>query len=485
MTVAARVQSPSAWAEEIARFVRGAGTPALPDAVVGAARVVWMDCLGVTVAGAMEPAARMVQREAREAGCRGRCTILGTRLRTCAEHAAWANGVAAHALDFDDTSRSMEGHASVAVLPVTLALGERERRSGAEMLTAFALGFELQAKLGRLMGPRLRAAGWHSAGTLGTMGAALAAGYLMGLSEEQLVRALGIAASMASGLGANIGSMVKPLHAGNAARNGLTAAALARQGFTCQPQAVSRFLTSFTAGLGVEPDRLTETFAGFGNPFDIVSPGTDIKLYPSCNYTHPSIDAALAIARTPGFSPDGIDRVECTIGSRGRVLLRRPPRDGLEAKFSVEFCIASALRYGDVGPERFTEAEVGDLTDLLERVQVTEEVPESGDPMPAASVTVRLKDGTRRTASVVHPRGSASDPVALEDVERKYRKVVGTALPPWAVEASLDYLRSLDRQATIEPLLALLRKGPERRRAASGTRPNQAGGAPTETRRPR
>jgi 2-methylcitrate dehydratase PrpD len=479
--MAARVESPSAWAEEIARFVGGPGARALPGEVARAARMVWMDCVGVTVAGAAEPASTMVQREVREAGCRGRCTVLGTRLRACAEHAAWANGVAAHALDFDDTSRSMEGHASVAVLPVVLALGERERRSGAELLTAFTLGFELQAKLGRVVGPRLRAAGWHSAGTLGTMGAALAAGYLMHLPEEQLVMALGIAASMASGLGANIGSMVKPLHAGNAARNGLIGARLARQGFTSQPQALSRFLTSFTAGLGADPGRLTEAVAGFGKPFDILSPGTDIKLYPSCNYTHPSIDAALAIVRAPGFSPDGIDRVDCTIGSRGRVLLRRPPRDGLEAKFSVEFCLAAALRYGDVGPERFTEAEIGHLAGLSARVQVTEQAPENGDPMPAASVTVRWQDGTRRTASVVHPRGSASDPVALEEVEGKYRKAVGTVLPPRAVEASLDYLRAFDRLATPEPLLELLRGEPEHSSSVSRTRPTRSGGRPKKT----
>lgn len=446
------------WVDLTAQFIVKAHLGEIPEAALETGRLVLMDCLGVALAGSEEPSARIARSLVPEAEGEDGALVLGTSIRSQAEQAAWANGVAAHALDFDDTSRSMEGHPSVSILPVAFALTESENRSGAELIAAFLVGYELQAKLGRVFGPLLRAAGWHSAGVLGTLGAAAAGSRLLQLPAKETIQALGVAASMASGLGANTGSMVKPLHAGNAARNGLIAARLCQRGFTSQRRALEAFLSAFSGSKGVEEIALSQAFEQLGRPFDIVAPGTDIKLYPSCNYTHPAIDAALAIAGEDGFSLAGIKTVKCAIGSRGRVLLRRLPATGLEAKFSLEFCVACALAHRGVDVDSFRDAEVSRLAEVMGRVAVEEQWPESGDPIPEATVTVTWVDGTQRSASVVHPKGSVCNPVARSEVEAKYHRLSARVIREDAVEESARLLGRLETESSIRPLMSLLQR---------------------------
>jgi 2-methylcitrate dehydratase PrpD len=444
------------WVELIARFVAKTNVEELSEAAREMGCLVVMDCLGATLAGSNETSARIVRRLVSKAQGEDSALVFGTSMRSQPEQAAWANGVAAHALDFDDTSRSMEGHPSVSVLPVAFALAESESRSGAELLAGFLVGYELQAKMGKLVGPLLRAAGWHSAGVLGTLGAAATASRLLQLHPHETIQALGTAASMASGLGANTGSMVKPLHAGNAARNGLIAARLSQCGFTSQRGALDGFVFAFSGAKGIEETALCQAVEQFGRPFDILVPGTDIKLYPSCNYTHPAIDAALYIAQDDAFSLTGIKTVTCTIGARGRVLLRRRPATGLEAKFSVEFCVACALADRRVEIESFRDAEISRLTDLMSKVAVEEKFPANGDPIPEATVTVRWFDGKQRSSSVVHPKGSVGNPITRDDVEAKYRRLAGRVIREEAVDESIPLIRRVDTQASIRSLMKLL-----------------------------
>ena len=216
----------------VAEFVAKSRWEDCPAEAVDAARRAILDCLGVMLAGSVEPAARIVTEIARSEGGAPLATVVGTSLRTGAVWASLANGTAAHALDFDDTNFAMMGHPSAPVLSAALAAGELALADGRSLVHAFLLGFEVETTLAEVMNPPHYEKGFHATGTLGAMGAAAAAARLLGLDASQTRTALAVAASQASGLKENFGTMTKPFHAGHAARSGVLSALLAREGFT-------------------------------------------------------------------------------------------------------------------------------------------------------------------------------------------------------------------------------------------------------------
>jgi len=277
---------------ELAEFVAGTEFESLPPEAVTQAKRAILDTLGVALAGCREEGPAIVAEQARRTGGAQEAMVLGRPFRAPAAEAALVNGTSAHALDFDDVNFSMRGHPSAPLLPAVLATADAAGASGARLLLAFVLGVEVEAKLGRLMGGRHYALGWHPTSTLGPLGAAAACAKLLGLDAERTQAALGIAASMASGVRANFGTMTKPLHVGLAARNGVQVAALAAARFTASDEALDAddgFVSAFLA----EPPRDDRHLDGLGQPYDIVSPGLGQKLYPCCYVTHRAIDAAI------------------------------------------------------------------------------------------------------------------------------------------------------------------------------------------------
>ena len=237
----------------------------------------------------------------REQGGSTEASVFGHGFGAPAGEAALVNGTSAHALDFDDVNMSMRGHPSVPLLPAVLALGEKIGSSGRELIDAFVLGFEVECKLGRVIGAAHYALGWHATSTLGTLGAAAACARLLRLDMERTQIALGIAASLASGVRQNFGTMTKPLHAGWAARNGVIAATLADRGFTADSAAIegeSGLLHAASGGARLN----SRALASLGDPWEIVSPGIGVKLYPCCYATHRAIDAALEIVASDVFN---------------------------------------------------------------------------------------------------------------------------------------------------------------------------------------
>src|SRR6266850_7223893 len=232
-----------------------------------------LDCIGVALAGARQPAGAIGAEWARKAGGAPQATVWGQGFKTSAHDAALVNGTAAHALDYDDVTWGLIGHPSVSLVPSVFALGETINASGQDVLHAYAVGFEVMAKLGRTTQPRHSLdGGWHATGTIGAFGATAACCKLLGLTAEQTGMALGIVYSMTSGNVSNFGTMCKPLHAGLAARNAVEAAQWAQRGFTSVPHPFDgprSFHEVYSRGLAADMAPLAE----LGREYELVVRG--------------------------------------------------------------------------------------------------------------------------------------------------------------------------------------------------------------------
>ncbi len=251
--------------ETIARFVVNT---AISERARQRASMAVVDTCGVMLAGAGEPAARIAQSMAAEDGV-GQCRVVGTSIATSPTLAAFANGVAAHALDYDDMCFVSLAHPSCVLVPAILAAGEVAHADARTLLDAYVVGFEIECRLGVVMNPRhYHQRGWHCTSSIGTLGAAAAVARVLGLDAQATRHALGIAASSACGLKENMGSMVKPLHAGMAARNGVTAAQLAKRGFTASPHAIDG-PQGYLAAMDSEHRSLDAAVADLGTRWEI------------------------------------------------------------------------------------------------------------------------------------------------------------------------------------------------------------------------
>ena len=432
-------------------LVLGLEVAALPPAVVEAANRSMTDWLGTAIRGSIEPLADAIATVIAAMGGEPQATVVGRGLRTSVLLASLANGAQCHALDFDDTHLPAVLHGSAAVAPIVFALAEWQHTSGAEALAAFIAGFELETRIGRVIGKRLTERGWHVTATVGTLGAAAAAGRMLGLDARQLAHALGLAGTQAAGLTQSFGTMAKPLHPGKAAMNGLLAALLAREGYT----GPSAMLDA--------PDGLAGTFIGVtdlrsaagdvGKRWELLQNST--KFYAACHLTHATIDAGRAIrARTP-LAADAIESVRCRVTPLTlQAADQHDPKTPLEAKFSVRFCAAMALLRGEAGEAEFTEASLADpaIAEVMARV-----TPE-GDAsltIPSAHMTVRLADGQVLEERVTAARGTPDNPGTRDDLETKFRRLAEAVLPAPRVAELTATLRGLAEAKDVAGILAL------------------------------
>jgi 2-methylcitrate dehydratase PrpD len=443
----------------LAEFVTKSRYEDCPEAAREAARRAILDCLGVTLAGSLEPAARILQGVARMEGGAPLATVVGTGQRTGAVWAALCNGTAAHALDYDDTNFALMGHPSAPVLAAALAAGELALADGRAVLHAFLLGFEVETTLAEVINPAHYAHGWHATCTLGTLGAAAAAARLLALDATRTRHALAVAASQSSGLKENFGTMTKPFHAGHAARSGVLSALMARDGWTASEHALEG-PQGFFAVLGAGK-RALEPLGTLGAPWKILTTGVAVKPYPSCACTHSIIDGALELRRLEGIRPEQVEEV--TVGVAAgvpRILIHSRPRTGLEAKFSAEFSAAAALTDGRVGIATFEDERAQDpaIRRLMERVTVVvdPQIPTDLERHMWTRLTVRLKDG--RTASV-GPRpvpGHPANPLTREALRDKFRECAGLVLPGDRVDTVAEIVESLDACPDLRSLTAIL-----------------------------
>jgi 2-methylcitrate dehydratase PrpD len=444
----------------LAEFVASAIPPDEGRQTAGRA---FLDTIGVMLAGASESAAASVQHVVARESSGLQCSVLGTRLRTSATNAALANGTAAHAHDYDDMCFVSLAHPSAPLVAAGLAIAERSGATGRALLDAYVVGFEIEARLGRAMNPRHYQRGWHCTSTLGTIGAAAAASRLLGFDATVSGHALAIAASEASGLKENFGTMVKPLHAGLAARNGVLAALLAQAGMTASVSAIEG-PQGFLAAMDSESSALLPFITDLGGRWEILDTGITVKLYPSCAATHPALDALLDLKRHDGFDAADVDRIDIGVDAiTPTVLLYEHPSTGLEGKFSMPFCAAAAVVDGHVGLATFTADRLADpvVAGMRERVEMSVDpsLDSGAPPLTQARVQVTLKDGRVLGAAANGARGYPDRPATSEQLAAKFLSCAGAALSDARARQALAALQRIDSATDVRTVIDLCGSG--------------------------
>src|SRR6266542_3439903 len=451
--------------EQLAAYATGESFDKLPAATVRAARLAILDTLGVMLAGSAEQTAVRGRALIEHRRGAAEASVIGTPLRACVEDAAFANGIAAHALDYDDVQQSLSGHPSAPILPAVLAVAERQRVSGAALLAAFVAGVEVEAKLGRALNPVHYETGWHATSTLGVIGAAASAAKLLGLPAERTAHALAIAASMASGITANFGTDCKPLHVGHAARCGIEAALLAEAGFTGNPRALEH-VDGFGATYGVgSPPAWDLVTAGLGAPHDLVDPGVGVKRFPACASTHQALDATLALAEEYAIDAKAVVAVECGVSYMApRQLIYDQAETGLQGKFSMPYCVAVALLDSTVGLAQFAEERVrhADVQTLMPKVRMfvhPEQTTRQSLPTRFTEVAIRLDDGRQLERRVRQAKGQPQNPLTDVELTTKFHDCAARVLPRERAESVLATVRALETAPDVGGLARMLSSG--------------------------
>jgi 2-methylcitrate dehydratase PrpD len=461
---------PAGTTAAVVAFIQSASLERIPQKAVVEAKRCLIDGFGVVLAGATVRGSAIVREHIAGSGCRQpQATILGPqKMSASAAQAALANAASGHAMDYDDTQLSstpdrvfgLLTHPTVPVLASSLAMGERLDASGRAFLEAFLTGFEVECKIAEAIDPSHYVRGFHSTGTIGTFGAAASAAKLLKLTPQQTAHALGIAASMSSGIRVNFGSMTKPLHAGRAAENGLTAAELAERGFTAGDDGLDGEWGFFqVTGGGAD---LTRIVPALGKPFSIVEPGVSFKPYPCGSLGHPTMDAMLKLVTDHDVKPDQIARVRVRAGSNILNPLRyKTAKTELEAKFCLPFMMTSIALKRRAGIREFTDEFVASapVQSMMTRVDTVfdQAIEARGFDKMRSIVEIDLTDGRKLSqASDERYRGGPERPFTREELHEKFTDCASLILPADRIARALDVIESLDQVKSVRQLTAAL-----------------------------
>lgn len=445
--------------QALARYVRAPHFGGQEAAACALALTGTLDTLATLLAGQNEPVVRIVRTHLAASGtgpAEAPAPSLQQLLGTA--QAALVNAVAGHALDYDDVA--MSAHPSTVLVPTLWAEAHRLGASGAELLRAYVVGYEVWAELFSRESGQYHLKGWHPTGVFGVVGAAAGVAYLNRetLTEGQVAQALSLAASSAAGLVANFGTMAKPWHAGRAAAAAIDAVRLAQLGMTAATD-VFEHHAGFLAALSPTGECDLQRPATIGGVPRLLSWGLSIKCYPVCYSGHRVIDGVLQLKAAHGLQPQDVQRVDVTIGNAQASMLRNHrPVSGLEAKFSIEFDVACALVAGDVGLAQLTDVftQRTDMQALMAKVQV--HTTERSDPVDPAfsvadSVRITTRDGRRlETGEIRFPKGHAMHPLSAEALRSKFLDCVAYSGLPCDGAALYDAVRSLAQMPDVRAL---------------------------------
>jgi len=436
-----------------------------------------LDGIGLALAGNAAESGNLVRQYLKTLGCptdKG-CTVIGTTLKVPARFAAFANGIAIHADDYDDTQLAVAKdrvyglltHPTAPALPPALALAELGNQPGLDVLTAYQVAVEVETKIAEAINPRHYDEGFHSTATIGAIGAAAGAARVLRLDTEQTQRALGIGASQAAGLRESFGTMTKPFHPGRSAESGVVAAEFAKLGWTSTPIVLEAGRGFFQAAGGGYDARAIE--GKLGNPWTFASPGVSIKPHPSGSLTHPGMGLMLDLIRKHDIRPQQVARVKVgTNRHMPNALIHHRPKNELQAKFSMEFCMAILLLERKAGLAEFTDAVVNrpDVQKMIERIEfgVHPEAEAAGYEKMATLIDIELTSGRRIAGRADFGKGSPANPMSDDELAAKFRECAAWGGLPGAVaDKVVETVFDLDKLKSIRNLTRLLAVGGRRR----------------------
>lgn len=427
------------------------------------AKTAIIDTLGVTIAGASEPCTTLLLDTPGVATAPGTSSIFGTSRQTSALDATFINGTASHALDYDDFSQPMGGHQSAPLVAPLMALAEERGLSGLQLLHSYIVGIETEIRLARAVNFYHYDKGWHPTATLGVFGAAAASAHLLGLHPQQVTTAMAIAASFASGLKANFGTMVKPLHVGQCARNGLLAALMAQVGYDANPAALEHQQGFFNAFNGPGNFNAELIFKDWAHPLEVLSPSMGLKQFPCCGSAIPAVAMALQLRREEPIEITDIEKIEILPHKRRLPHTNNPdPQSPLAAKFSVQYAVCLALLKGAPklndfeGTAHFDPA----VRKLMAKTIAREhpDMPEDSPEQFGAEVIITLHSGIKLSRRVNSLIGRGGDnPLSTAELWDKFSDCAQRSLDIPQIRPLFDALEALENVKDIRQITARMR----------------------------
>jgi 2-methylcitrate dehydratase PrpD len=453
----------------VARFINETEFQDIPANVVELGKKSTLDGLGLAFAGSVAQSGQLVRKHLDSLSLgEGSATLIGGGRKVAPRFAAFSNGVAIHADDYDDTQLAVAEtrvyglltHPTAPALPAALAMGEQLGASGQAVMLAYQLGVEVECKIAEAIDPRHYQTGFHATATCGTFAAAAAASRLMGLNLDATARALSVAGSQSAGLRENFGTMTKPFHAGRSSESGIVAAQFASSGWTATDKILEAPRGFFRAAGGGYDDAAIEN--KLGAPWTFAEPGISIKPHPSGSLTHPGMTEMLRLILENDIKPDQVKNIRVgTNSNMPNALIHHRPVDELQAKFSMEFCMAILLLERRAGLAEFTDETVhrADVKQMIEKVSfvIDDEAERAGYHKMTTIIDIELQDGRKISGRADFGKGSPSNPMSYEEVAEKFGECADFArIDRSRADDIIAMVRDLESLPDITKLTALL-----------------------------
>jgi 2-methylcitrate dehydratase PrpD len=444
------------YTKRLAQFVLDTKYEDIPTEAFRLCKRHFIDCTGSCLAAVKEKHGPIINGYIEDQQGTGCTSVIGFGTQTTIDNAAFANGMLSHVISFDDSGPS---HPSVTIVPALYALGETHKLGGKEILTAQVLGYEVFQKLNSVTKDawEMRVRGWHPTGFFGAVTSALISAKLIHLTLEESLYAAGMAASMGAGLSQNIGNMTMALHAGNAARNGIIAAMLARRGFTADRTILEGKFGLMNALAGADHYDIKALTRNLGSPYSVISPGINLKPYPNCWAHHKVYDSMLYLVTTHDVRPDDVEFIMCDLQPEKPTYRYLHPQTDLEAKYSLGYGIAMCLMDRKLTTEQYGAERVLDpkTVEILSKIKHT---PQSSE-QEKHKVSIVMKNGNRYSHTTEYSKGHAiHSPLSDQELIEKFRSCADGVLTHDQVERFLELISAMEKVDNIALIVSTLKK---------------------------
>jgi len=401
----------------------------------------FLDTISCIISGKNNSATEIVRKTASRFGT-GNCSVIGENIKLSSPNAALVNATSAHALDFDDNYRHAITHPSAVLVPALLALAEENNFGIKDVIDAYIVGLEIQARIGKFVNPQHYSAGWHSTSTVGVIGSAAACAHLLKLNKEQTLNCISISSSMASGTKKQFGTLTKPFHAGMASQNGIIAAYLAKNGLNACAEPITGvwgFIDLFTD----ENTDITEDI--FDDELMIIKYGLSPKRFPCCGSIHKTLDGILELMEEHSLKTDSVKRIETTVPKINFNNLKyNEPVTEAEAKFSMHYCVAVILNTGKLSLSDFTLEAINERKEIRDSLKHIKMIEKDDCDNYSHDINIYLNNGAVIGTTVVNTKGLKELPFTTEERKSKFYDCVAEHLNSKDKDDLYNYLLNLE-----------------------------------------